>query len=128
VVNSAPIETELQTVAYDETVINLSGDGPLRLNSTAIERLEAGYESPYGVVVLTLYNDDPINDIPNGNSYGYRVTLDMLNQVHPGDRISATVNSDRDVAAIEQILSVDRAEEAEETALRRISVAKTKFD
>lgn len=62
------------------------------------------------MVVLTLYNDDPHNGVPAGNSYGYRVTFEQLPQVTPGDRVSATVDTDRDIAALEALLAVDHAD------------------
>ena len=58
---------------------------------------------------MTLYNDDPHNEVPNGNSYGYRVTLEQLRGVTPGDRVSATVDTDRDLVAVDELLTVDSA-------------------
>lgn len=107
VVDSAPTNLRLQTIAYDDEVVDLSGPGALVLDETTIEQINEGYENPYGVLVLTLYNDDPYNDIPTGNSYGYRVTLDQFNQAKPGDRVTVVVDTDRDIVAIDRILSVE---------------------
>ena len=107
VVDSAPTDLDVQTVAYDTTVVDLSGEGDIVLTTTTIDRIANGYDNPYGIVVITLYNEDPHNDIPKGNSYGYRVTLEQLQQVTPGDRVSATVDTDRDIVAIDELLTVD---------------------
>jgi len=109
VVDAAPTDLELRTVAYDTAVVDLAGDGEMGLDSATVERIEDGYDDPYGVVVLTLYNDDPSNEIPKGNSYGYRVTLGQLKQVTPGNRVSATVATDREVVAIDELVAVDSA-------------------
>lgn len=111
VVDSAPMDLELRTIAYDDSVVDLSGEGPLVLSTDTRETLRSGYEDPYGVVVLTLYNRDPHNEIPKGNSYGYRTDLEQFNRVDPGDRVSATVDRDEDTVAIEELLTVDRAGE-----------------
>lgn len=100
----------MRTTAYDDTVVDLSGSGPLILSEATIDRLERAYTDPYAVVVLTVYNDDPYNDIPNGNSFGYRATFDQCNRVNPGDRISVTIDRDRDVPALGELLTVDRTE------------------
>jgi len=110
VVDDAPVDLELRTIAYDDAVVDLSGTGSLVLSSSTIDRLVSGYEDPYGVVVLTLYNEDPYNEIPKGNSYGYRVGFEQFNDVDPGDRVSATVDRDHENVAIEELLTVDRAE------------------
>jgi len=110
VVDSAPVDLELQTVMYDDSVVDLSGEGPLVLSADTREALRSGYEEPHGVVVLTLYNRDPHNEIPKGNSYGYRTTLEQFNRVNPGDRVSATVERG-DRVAFEDLLTVDRAGE-----------------
>lgn len=107
VVDSAPTELRLQTIAYDDEVVDLSGTGPLVMDDTTLEKIHESYNNPYGVLVLTLYNDDPFNDIPKGNSYGYRVTLDQLTQAHPGDRVTATIDSEHEGVAIDQLLAVD---------------------
>jgi len=109
VVDAAPTDLEVRTFAYDTAVLDLSGDGGMDLDSETVERIKQGYDDPYGVVVLTLYNDDPYNEVPKGNSYGYRVTLEQLRQVTPGDRVSATVDTDREVVAVDELLSVDTA-------------------
>ncbi|MFC7228748.1 hypothetical protein N0B31_15160 [Salinirubellus salinus] len=111
VVDSAPTDLEVRTVAYDTAVVDLSGDGAMELDSETVERIQDGYDDPYGVVVLTLYNDDPHNEVPKGNSYGYRVTLGQLEQVTPGNRVAATVDTDRDVVTIDDLLAVDSVEE-----------------
>ncbi|ELZ80226.1 hypothetical protein C453_19150 [Haloferax elongans ATCC BAA-1513] len=111
VVDSAPTELGLRTVAYDTAVVDLSGDGRMGLDSETTERIRDGYDDPYGVIVLTLYNDDSHNEVPKGNSYGYRTTLEQLGQVAPGNRVSATVDTDRDVIAIDELLSVDSVSE-----------------
>jgi len=108
--DGAPRDMAVQTTAYDDTIVDLSGSGPLTLSETTIDRLEKAYTDPYAVVVLTVYNDDPYNEIPNGNSFGYRATFDQCNQVNPGDRISTTIDRDRDVPALDELLTVDRAE------------------
>jgi hypothetical protein len=110
VVAAAPTDLEVRTVGYDTAVVDLSGDGEMELDSDTADRIRDGYDDPYGVVVLTLYNDDPHNEIPKGNSYGYRVTLEQLQQVTPGDRVSATVDTDRDIVAIDELLAVDSAD------------------
>lgn len=110
VVDSAPTDLEVHTIAYDTAVVDLSGDGAMQLNDETVERIVDGYDDPYGVVVLTLYNDDPHSEIPKGNSFGYRVTLAQLDRVTPGDRVSATVDTDRDVTAIDELLTVDHAD------------------
>jgi hypothetical protein len=109
VVDGAPTDLAVRTVAYDTAVVDLSGDGGIEADDETVERIEGGYEDPYGVVVLTLYNDDPHNEVPNGNSYGYRVTLEQLRGVTPGDRVSATVDTDRDLVAVDELLTVDSA-------------------
>ena len=108
--DGAPRDLAVRTTAYDDTVVDLSGRGPLILSEATIDRIEGAYTDPYTVVVLTVYNDDPYNDIPNGNSFGYRATFDQFNRVNPGNRISATINPDRDVPALGDLLTVDRAE------------------
>ena len=110
VVDSAPTDLEVRTVAYDTAVVDLSGEGAMELDSETTERIEDGYDDPYGVVVLTLYNDDPDNEVPKGNSYGYRVTPEQLQQVTPGNRVTATVDTDRDIVAIDELLAVDGAD------------------
>ena len=109
VVDSAPMDLELRTIMYDDSVVDLSGEGPLVLSTDTRETLRSGYEDPYGVVVLTLYNRDPHNEIPQGNSYGYHTSLEQFNRVDPGDRVSATV--ERDPVAFDELLTVDRAGE-----------------
>lgn len=111
VVDSPPTDLEVQTVAYDTSVVDLSGNGEMGLDAEIVDRIRDGYEDPYGVVVLTLYNDDPYNEVPKGNSYGYRVTLEQLQQVTPGNRVSATVDTDQEIVAIDELLSVDGADE-----------------
>jgi len=111
VVDSAPIDLELRTTAYDDSVVDLSGEGPLVLSGDTRETLRSGYEDPYGVVVLTLYNRDPHNEIPQGNSFGYRTDLEEFNRVDPGDRVSATVQRNEDLVAVDELLTVDRAGE-----------------
>jgi hypothetical protein len=105
--DGAPRDLAVRTTAYDDTVVDLSGRGPLILSEATIDRIEGAYTDPYAVVVLTVYNDDPYNDIPNGNSFGYRATFDQFNRVNPGNRISATINRDRDVPALGDLLTVD---------------------
>ena len=109
VVDAAPTDLEVRTVAYDTAVVDLAGDGEMGLDSATVGRIEDGYDEPYGVIVLTLYNDDPSNEIPKGNSYGYRVSLGQLEQVTPGNRVSATVDTDREVVAVDELLAVDSA-------------------
>ncbi len=111
VVDSAPTDVELRTVAYDTAVVDLSGEGDMALDATTVESIEDGYDNPYGVVVLTLYNDDPYNETPTGNSYGYRVSLSQLRRVTPGDRVTATVDTDRDIVAIDEVLTVNTGTE-----------------
>jgi len=114
VVDAAPVDLELRTVAYDTAVVDLSGPGPLALSESTLDRLEDGYEDPFAVVVLTLYNQDPHNEVPKGNSFGYRTSFEAFNEVDPGDRISATVDRDREVVAIAELLTVDRADTGDE--------------
>lgn len=109
VVNSAPTDLEVRTFAYDTAVVDLSGDGGMELDSETVERIKQGYDDPYGVVVLTLYNDDPYNEVPKGYSHGYRVTFEQPRQVTPSDRVSATADTDRDVVAVDELLTVDTA-------------------
>jgi hypothetical protein len=111
VVDAAPTDLEVRTVAYDTAVVDLAGAGGIETDDETVARIADGYDDPYGVVVLTLYNDDPHNEVPKGNSYGYRVTLNQLDRVMPGDRISATVDTDREVVAIEELLTIDAAGE-----------------
>ena len=110
VVDAAPTDRAVRTVAYDTSVVDLSSDGGIELDPTTVDRIVDGYDDPYGVVVLTLYNDDPHNGVPKGNSYGYRVTLEQLGRVTPGDRVSASVDTNRDVVAIDEMLTVDTAD------------------
>jgi hypothetical protein len=107
VVDAAPVDVALQTVAYDDSVVDLSGPGPLVVNDSTLAEIRGAYGEPYGVVVLTLYNRDPYNDVPARNSLGYRVGFEQFNRLDPGDRISATVDRDRDVPALEAVLTVD---------------------
>jgi len=60
-----------------------------------------GYDGAVGVVVLTFHKDDPHNEIPKGNSDGYRVTLEQLDQVRPGERVSTP--SRRSVRATQRV-------------------------
>lgn len=110
VVDSAPMDLELWTISYDDAIVDLSGEGPLVLSAATRERLRSGYEDPYGVVVLTLYNRDPHNKIPKGNSYDYHINLEQFNRVDPGDRVPTTVDRDGRVA-VKELLTVDRAGE-----------------
>jgi hypothetical protein len=109
VVDAAPVDLGLRTVGYDETVVDLSGPGPLALNTSTREAIRSGYGDPYAVVVLTLYNRDPYNGVPKGNSTGYRVGFDGFDRLDPGDRLSATIDRERDLPAIETVLTVDSA-------------------
>jgi len=104
VVDQAPVDLDLQTVASDTSVLDLSGPGALVLSSDQIERIESGYDDPYGVLVLTVYNEDPHNGVPIGNSNGYRATLEQFNEVDPGDRVTITVSESADVPTVESIV------------------------
>lgn len=109
VVDQAPIDLDLQTIASDTSVLDLSGTGPLVLSSDQLEQIESGYDDPYGVLVLTVYNEDPHNDVPIGNSNGYHATLDQFNEVDPGDRVTVSVSESADVPTIESIVDVTSA-------------------
>ena len=115
VVDSAPTDLDVQTIAYDTAVVDLASDGEMALNNTIRDRITEGYDDPYAVMVVTLYNDDPHNEIPKGNSFGYRAAFEQLRQVTPGDRVSATVDTERDIVAIDELLTVDTAGEQSTT-------------
>ena len=64
-------------------------------------------------MILTVYNEDPINDVPLENSHGYRTTLTQFNQIIPGDRVIMTLAKEDDGAEVDRIIQVERAKSAE---------------
>lgn len=107
---TAPREVDLRTTSYDDAVGDLAGNGSLVLTDRLIERINTAYADPYAVIVLTVYNEDPYNDIPIGNSHGYRATFEQFNRIDPGNRIAVTLDRDSDVPAINELLTVDAGE------------------
>jgi hypothetical protein len=99
----APVDLELYTVAYDKSVIDLSGPGPLTLSAEQTERLTTGYDDPSATLVLTVYNEDPIKEVPIGNSRGYRATLEQFNEVDPGDRVTVTVSQGKETVELDEV-------------------------
>ena len=111
--HAAPVDMKLRTVSHDEAVIDLAGTGPLKLSSAQIKQIKKSYDEPYGAVVLTVYNKDPINDVPLGNSHGYKTTLTQFNQIIPGDRVTMTLAKEDDSAEADKIVHVERTKYAE---------------